>query len=585
MARLAAIDIGSNAIRLRIVDVDPPGTGPASPLPGAGAPLSNGNGAAVPAAPGDDGANGSGVPSSGRSSERARFPGFREVLAERASVRLGHDVFTKGELEPSVIASACEALRKFREAMDAAKVDRYRAVATSAAREAKNGDLLVERAEREAGVYVEVIEGIEEARLVQLAVTERLSLADKTALLIDIGGGSTELTLLVKGQAVFARSLPIGTVRLIEAFLESGGPVGDRQRKLLDEYIERVTAEPLRELSRLLGGAPELVIGTGGNIETLADLCPAPAVPEFRSIDVAAMRRLLQELCARTVDERITSYALRPDRADTIVPAAAVLSWIANGLEVSAIGAPGVGLKEGVLYDLAFQHYLPHDVRGATAAVTDACLRLGRRYHFDEAHGALVARFATRLFDDLASRHRMTPRDRVLLVAAALLHDIGDFVRYEGHHKHSHYIITQSDLMGLSPEERAIVANVARYHRKSVPSLEHENFRALSREARGKVKAMAAILRVADALDREHRGKITGMSAQIDGSTLVLEVQGNEDRSLEEWTVSAKSGLLREVFGLDTRVVEAPPPANGAPAAPPPSAARPGPPTRDGAAA
>ncbi|MEZ4300036.1 MAG: Ppx/GppA phosphatase family protein [Polyangiaceae bacterium] len=517
MARLAAIDIGSNAIRLRIVEVDPPAVTAKGP----------------------------------------QFSPFRDVLADRAAVRLGHDVFTKGRIEGGVIGAACDALRRFRTAMDSAKVDRYRAVATSAAREASNGDVLVERAEREAGVHVEVIEGVEEARLVQLAVTERVVLGHRTALLVDVGGGSTELTLLSGGRTIFSQSCPVGTVRLIEAFLEGGRPVDATHQKLIEEYVDRAIADAVRQIDEAAGGRIDLLIGTGGNIETLADLCPLPkAFPEGRAIDVSAMTVLLGELRRRAVDERVTAYNLRPDRADTIVPAATVLSRVSGAFGFDAITAPGVGLKEGVLVDLARAHFVPADDGGTAAAVMDACLRLGRRYHFDEAHGAQVARFATRLFDDLLPRHRLGPRDRVLLHAAAMLHDIGDFIRYEGHHKHSYYLIAHSDVMGLSPLEREIVANIARYHRKSPPSLEHENFRALDREQRGKVKALAAILRIADALDREHRAKIGDIVTRVDDQTLVIEAFGTEDRTLEEWTVLAKSGMLREALGLDVRIVD-----------------------------
>ncbi|WP_437924216.1 Ppx/GppA phosphatase family protein [Sorangium sp. So ce291] len=539
MARLAAIDIGSNAIRLRIVDVDPPALGafgagwdPALAGPSSGAP------------------------------DAPRFHPFRDVHADRASVRLGHDVFTKGRLEPGVIGAACEALRRFRTAMDAAKVDRYRAVATSAAREAQNGDLFVERAAREAGVHIEVIEGVEEARLVQLAVRERVPLGERTALLVDIGGGSTELTLLRGRGALFSRSLPVGTVRMVETFLEDRRPVNAGHRRLVEEYVDRVMVEPTREIVELLGmgSGVDLLVGTGGNIETLADLCPAPGgAAEGRAIDVAAMSRLLDEMAPKTPEERAQIYGLRPDRADTIVPAATILSRIARAFAQPLIVAPGVGLKEGVLVDLAHVHFLGPDFRGEAAAVSDACTRLGRRYHFDEQHGALVARFAERLFDDLAPRHRLGQRDRILLRAAALLHDVGDFVRYEGHHKHSYYIIINSDLMGLAQEERAIVANIARYHRKSPPSMEHDNFRALSRDARAKVKTMASILRIADALDREHRAKVAEVSGRIEADTLVLEVQGGEDRALEEWTVVAKAGMLRDALGLEVRLVDATP--------------------------
>jgi exopolyphosphatase/guanosine-5'-triphosphate,3'-diphosphate pyrophosphatase len=535
MARLAAIDIGSNALRLRIVDVDPPAMGPHGP----------------------------------------RFTTFRDVFVDRAPVRLGHDVFTRGFIEPGVIGAACEALRRFRAAMDGAKVDRYRAVATSAAREAQNGDLFVERAEREAGVHVDVIEGAEEARLVQLAVAERLDVRGRTALLVDIGGGSTELTLMPgpggdRAIAAYTRSLPVGTVRLVEAFLEGRGPIDAEHRSLLDEYVDRVFSEAVPEIRELTGGAVDLVIGTGGNIETLADLCPVPgAFSDGRAIEVSEMERLLEELCSRSVDERAGRYTLRPDRADTIVPAAAILTRVARTFGRGTIAAPGVGLKEGVLVDLARSHFVPEDFPAEAASLNDACLRLGRRFHFDEAHGALVARLAVKLFDDLAARHRLGPRDRILLHAAALLHDVGDFVRYEGHHKHSYYLIANSDLMGVTPPERAIVANVARYHRKSTPQLDHDNFRALSREDRAKVKAMAAILRVADALDREHRAKVSDLSGRLEGDVFVLEVSGAPDRQLEEWTVRAKAGLLKEALGLDVRLVDGAP-VSASPAAPMP---------------
>lgn len=516
MARLAAIDIGSNAIRLRIVDADPPFAGPDGP----------------------------------------RFYPFRDVHSERAPVRLGHDVFTKGYIEPTVLGAACEALRRFRQAMDDAKVERYRAVATSAAREASNGDLFVARAEREAGVHIDVIEGVEEARLVQMAVLERVNLGQQTALLVDIGGGSTELTLLSGRRSLFSRSLPIGTVRIIEAFLEDRKPVDKLHEQLLDEYVHRVASEAFREINELTEGRVDLIIGTGGNIETLADLCPMPgAFAQTRAIEVRAMNQLIQELSKASVDERMARYGLRADRADTIVPAAAVLRHVAGVLKCDSISAPGVGLKEGLLVDLAHVHFIPHDFGAEGAAVMDACVRLGRRYHFDEQHGVLVSRLAVRLFDDLSNRHRMGPRDRILLQAAALLHDVGDFVRYEGHHKHSYYIIAHSEIMGLAPAEREIVANVARYHRKGPPSLDHENFRALSRDDRGKVKAMAAILRVADALDREHEGRVQDVGARIEGNTLVLEAKTSGEHPLGEWTVLAKSGMLRDFIGLDLRLI------------------------------
>jgi exopolyphosphatase/guanosine-5'-triphosphate,3'-diphosphate pyrophosphatase len=232
-----------------------------------------------------------------------------------------------------------------------------------------------------------------------------------------------------------------------------------------------------------------------------------------------------------------------------------------------------VGLKDGILEELVDKHFHVWDTVREAQSVIDACLRLGRRYAFDEAHGTRVARFAGTLFDDMQKVHAFGDRERLLLRAAAILHDIGDFVRYDGHHKHSYYLIQHSDIMGLSPDERAIVANIARYHRKSPPDPSHPNFRDLDKDARGKVRALAAILRIADALDREHRGKIDAVRAVVERTKgrLFLFLQGEGERELEEWTVRAKSELLRDVFDLDVVLAASPPPEPGHPSSSPPS--------------
>jgi exopolyphosphatase/guanosine-5'-triphosphate,3'-diphosphate pyrophosphatase len=518
-ARFAAVDVGSNAIRLRIVEATAPDRNTSQLL----------------------------LPALGKSGE-----GWREIVNLRAAVRLGTEVFLTGRLAPASIGQACNALREFRRAMDEAHVDAYRATATSAVREAKNRETLVERARREAGIELEVIEGVEEARLIEMAVVRRLGLRDHTTLLVDVGGGSTELTVLEKAKHAFSISLPVGTVRLLETLLPGSGQLDKERARLLAEMIDRALVEAIPIFAKTHF---ESFVGTGGNIDTLADLCPAPdgAFGYPRAIDVGAMRALFAKLLKMTAADRREQFSLRPDRADTIVPAAALLLRLSEVFKMGAIVAPGVGLKEGILVELADKHFQVWDTAQEAQAVLGACERLGRRYHFDEAHGQLVSKLAGQLFDDLRDLHGYGDRDRLLLRAASLLHDIGDFVRYDGHHKHSFYLIQNSDIIGLAPDERAIVANIARYHRKSPPDPSHPNFRDLDKVARGKVRGLAAILRIADALDREHLGKVKGVHARVDRhkAKLLLTVEGDEDRELEEWTVRAKSELLRDVFDLD----------------------------------
>jgi exopolyphosphatase / guanosine-5'-triphosphate,3'-diphosphate pyrophosphatase len=453
-------------------------------------------------------------------------------------------VFLQGKLAPAAVSQACESLRRFREILDLHKVERYRAVATSAVREAENGSTLVERARREAGIELDVIEGIEEARLVRLAIVGRLDLRDKRALLLDLGGGSLEVSLIERGQLRFSKSLPIGTVRLLEAF---HGATDDAE-EMAREYIERQLLEIAGDIPK---GAFDVCVGTGGNFDTLAQLCPPPELdPQKPTIDLASVAALLPRLAAMSTDDRRTTYGLRPDRADVIVPAAEIVIGVAKTFNIDRIYAPGIGLKEGVLDEIIEKHYDVWDYGGEANASLDAALRLGRRYHFDEAHGVLVARLSADLFDQLLPLHRLNERDRLLLRTAALLHDVGDFVRYEGHHRHSQYLLTNSDIVGLTPNERAIVANVARYHRKAHPDTSHPSFRDLDRDSRSRVRVLSAIVRIADALDREHAAKVTGVRAVIEKGRMKLHLTGARERRLEEWTVGRKSQLFEEVFDL-----------------------------------
>jgi exopolyphosphatase/guanosine-5'-triphosphate,3'-diphosphate pyrophosphatase len=532
MPRFGALDLGSNALRLRVVE--------------AMAPNAEGR------------------------SQLALLPGeptstWREVASLRAPVRLGAEVFTTGKLAPTSIGQACAALREFRVAMDAAKVDAYRATATSAVREASNGSTLVERARREAGIELEIIEGVEEARLIQLAVVRQLGLHDRRALLIDLGGGSTEITFLDKGQSAFSMSLPLGTVRLLETVLKGAKSLGKEHARLLGEMVDRALVEVKPHIAK---AAFDVVVGTGGNIDTLAELCPLKpdksekndkSHPKAPAVDLAALRPLFTKLSSMTPDARKDAYGLRPDRADTIVPAACILLKVAELFKAQSVVAPGVGLKDGILEELVDKHFHVWDTEREAQSVIDACLRLGHRYHFDEAHGRLVAKLAGLLFDDLQAVHQFGERERLLLRAAAILHDIGDFVRYDGHHKHSYYLIQHSDIMGLSPDERAIVANTARYHRKGAPDPTHPTFRELDKDGRGKVRGLAAILRIADALDREHLGKVDSVRGVVDRTKgrLLLFVTGEPERELEEWTVGAKSELLHDVFDLTTVIAAA----------------------------
>ncbi|MBK8172095.1 MAG: Ppx/GppA family phosphatase [Sandaracinaceae bacterium] len=493
MPRFASIDVGSNASRLRIVEA----LGP------------------------DD---------------------VREIKSLRIPVRLGHGVFLTGKLDHSSVEKCVEAMRRFADEMEDAEVERYRAVVTASAREASNSRELLARVRREAGITLDSIDGSEEARLVRLAVTRSVNLKGKRALLMDLGGGSLELTDIDRTQPLFSTSVEIGTVRLLEAFLTPGKPVKGDQEKLLLEYLERMLGPVMPHLARKRYG---LVVGTGGNFDAIAQLAPG-ALP--KTIDVRRARNLLTKLVHMNPQKRAALYGLRSDRADVIVPALYVLMQMATTVRAKTVVAPGVGLKEGILFELIDKHFSVWDYRTEDDAAAGAAVQLGRRYHFDEAHAAQVTRLATTLFDRLQVLHKLNRQDRHLLRIAALLHDIGDFIHFASHHKHSQYIIEHSEIMGLSSVQRVMVGCIARYHRRAIPTAEHTSYKRLDPVQRTRVRKLAAILRLADAFDREHLRKVRDFDVRVLKDKVVLRVRGAGDIALELWTVARKANLFEAAF-------------------------------------
>jgi len=503
LPRFAAIDVGSNASRLTIVQAKDP--------------------------------------------NRVRL--FRSM---RFPVRLGHGVFQTGRLDPSTIDEAVKAMRAFHEAMEDARVDDYRAVVTASARDAKNRDVLVERIRDEAGIKLDSVDGIEESRLVAMAMHKQVELPARP-LLMDLGGGSLELSDIgATDGSGWTVSLRIGTVRLLEAFLRNGDPIDEAQDRLVREYIDRLLAPHRRKLRKT---GWDMVLGSGGNLVATANLCPAEEkLADLPTIDVEKARAMREELSAIPAAERIERYGFKPDRADVIVPALYVIVAMADLAKVKRIAVPGLGVKDGIVQELVEKHYRVWDYTRERDKVLAAAMQLGRRYHFDERHAVQVASLGCELFDATQRLHKLGPEDRGLLRLAALLHDIGDFVNPQSHHKHTQYIIENSDLMGLPPEQRKQVALIARYHRRAHPAPRHASYKALGSEDRDRVKTLASLLRIADALDRGHRSKVDRLTTKLTGKALHITPETDEDVSLEVWTVERKADLFRDVFGLDVRL-------------------------------
>lgn len=475
---------------------------------------------------------------------------FAQMDYVRAPVRLGHDAFRAGRLTEASIEAGIEALAGFRRRMDALGIGHYRAVATSAVRDSRNGREFVDRVAKECDLRLEPITGAEEARLVWLAARSRVELDGREWILVDLGGGSVEISRVDDSRVFWSESQPLGTVRLLEEVDELGRDSPGQIRRMLEDHTAMLKISAVARGLEVAG-----MIATGGNIEELAELAGVEVDARgVRRLPVKRLHRTLEELARLSPAERIEQFGLREDRADVIVPAALVYERIARIVGADEIVVPDVGVKEGVLLDVvddlaghgAHEERLEHEVR-------DGALAMGRRFGLDEAHARKVAGLALALFDQLHREHELGEAERRVLLAAALLHDVGQFISYRRHHRHSHYLISNSELPGFTPDQIELVALVARYHRRAEPKDAHPEFAALSRNDQSRVRRLAALLRVADALDREHEQKVTAVEARVADGEVELEIQGSGDLLLEQWALQKKSRMFEQEFGLAVR--------------------------------
>lgn len=470
----------------------------------------------------------------------------------REPVRLGQDVFTSGVVSEQTLEAATAAFIRFRQVIDAHGARWIRAVATSAMREALNREIVQDRIRQAAAIDIDVIGSEEEARLIHLAVRSRLALDDRIAVLVDIGGGSTEITLADGSGILSTESYKMGSVRLLRTL---GNGTGDEQRmtQLIQEYVDATRRRIVRELG---GRKIDVCIATGGNLEALGDLRREVLKSDDDTVLPAEdLDELVKRLTSMTYQERVRDLRLRPDRADVIIPAAIIIQRILHTAGVRELRLPRVGLKDGLLLDMVEDLYGDRKVPRRDQIVA-AALHLGRKYQFDEQHATTVARHAVQLFDRTHDLHRLGAEHRLFLETAALLHDIGGFVSVADHHKHSLYILQATPFVGLTREQVAVIANIARYHRKSMPKQQHDAYRALPSRDRVVVSKLAALLRIADAMDTEHGSKVAAFEIEHRKPRLTVRLVGEGDLLLEKWAMMKKADLFEDVYGVKFTVAD-----------------------------
>lgn len=486
----------------------------------------------------------------------------RFTVLDRAKemVGLGRRTLSNGRLAKDTIRAGIDTLAAFRTLAQRHGVTRFKAVATSAVREAANGGDFIRHVEQQLGLRVKVIPGEEEARLIYCGVRHAIDLRGEPRLLVDIGGGSVELVLVADDKPAVLHSLKLGVARLTERFLEDDPPapkqIGRFQQCLAQEL------DPVLDSMRQYG--PKQVIGTSGTLLTLVNMiaCQRGGTPDGRlnhfTVSADEIARLRRVLVKSDRNERARMKGLDEKRADLIVAGALLADYILQGVGVRELVACTWALREGLLLDFIARHRRGiEEMERFSDPRRRSVVRFARHVGETGPHGPHVAALALQFFDQLAGDLGLPAEAREWLEYAALLHDVGHHLSHDHHHRHSYYMIRNGDLLGFRHDEIEILAQVARYHQKAPPKSSDEGYNSLSPRARAAVRALSAILRVADALDRSHFSAVQDVRINRRGKGVTVQLlTDGKDAALELWEARNRAGLLERVLGkpVDFRI-------------------------------
>jgi len=483
---------------------------------------------------------------------RATSPKHIQILdCERAAVRLGHNAFTRRVISGDTISRAARAFRQFRDRMDQYNVGAYRAVATAAAREARNYRRLMDRVQRKAGIELEVISSEEEARLVCSAAQWALGDRIQPRLIFDLGGGSLELNFYQRGVLEQRIGLPLGTIRLMETFSIDGAIDEDNVNRLRHHILAllRSAVPSPPRLTRSIG------VACGGNAEALVRMAAGPMVERIPSINTRLLRDQTWRMLALDIPGRMRVFRIRKDRAEVIGIAAIIFNTLAKWLDLRTMLVPGVGVREGILLDLVAEQYSvrtsSEEEKGRASELLASARWFARRLDYNSQHAEHVMRLALSLFDQLRPIHEMGADLRLVLEMAALLHDVGHFISRKSHHRHGEYLIRNGEIPQLRGWRRDMVAALVRYHNsKSEPQLEHASYAALDGERRRQARLLTSLLRIAEKLESEHAQRISGVDVQISGRKAIFIIRALDGTRLDLLGLERKSGLFEKEFQL-----------------------------------
>jgi exopolyphosphatase/guanosine-5'-triphosphate,3'-diphosphate pyrophosphatase len=498
--RLAAIDIGTNSIRCIVVETDRSGT-------------------------------------------------FKILDDEKVTVRLGEGLNQSGMLSPAACSRALDALSRLKKIIDGYGARAIEAVATSAVRKAANGPDFIETIKSQVGLTVQTISGEEEAELAALSAFNNFDLEGIRQLLIDIGGGSLELVTTVGHHIDEIASLELGAVYLTETFLHSD-PVTPKEIQKLRRHIRKTIKDAFPSDMVTVSG----LIGSGGTITAIGSMVMASRREEYGSLHGYEVLRsdivhLLAMLLRKSTKELRSVPGLNPDRADIIIAGVTVVDELMDLIQANLLRINERGIREGLILKGLQRHELSRSDK-KKRSWQSSVLEFATSCHFDEKHSLHVARLSLEIFEAVAKPFNLGGNARRILEAAAILHDIGYFINYSSHHKHSYHLIRHADLFDFNPRERELIAHVARYHRKSLPKKKHDQFMRLSPSDQVMVSRLGGILRLADGLDRRRNSIIRSVDCSLSDQSLVVRLHGNEDLSVEHFGGLAKGDLFQTAFAI-----------------------------------
>jgi exopolyphosphatase / guanosine-5'-triphosphate,3'-diphosphate pyrophosphatase len=477
---------------------------------------------------------------------------FEVIDREKEMVRLGAGGLDGRSLTSTAMTAGLQTLAKFKRLADSHKVDEIVATATSATREADNGGDFIGEVLRETGIKIRVISGTEEARLIHLAAGYGVDIGGTPAVVIDIGGGSVEITLGPATHLTQGQSFKLGVIRLTERFVKSD-PLSERDERRLVKHINK-------ELGSYVDGIAqrkfERVIGTSGTILSLGSLAlneEEGANPEElrnRRVSAKTIHRIRKRLSEVDLEARLHMPGLDPRRADIAVAGSILLDTILRRLNAQQLTLCDLALREGLVLDYIHRNTSRiRKVERYPDVRRRSIVELGERCRYWPEHAQQVARLALALFDQTRAVHKLGDREREWLEYGALLHDVGVHISYEKHHRHSYYLIKNGDLRGFDPMEIEIIALIARYHRQAAPKKSHEGYAALKGAQRRTVRALSAMVRLAEGLDRSHSQAISGVDVfpRTDDYSVHLRAAG--DAELEAWAAVRHAAPLEKLLG------------------------------------